>query len=284
MCKQIRLDAIRIDGDTQPRQEICTATVEEYASAYIDREPLPPLDVFHDGADYWLGDGFHRYHAAKAAGLELVDVRIAKGTVNECQWFSYAANQRHGLRRTNADKQKAVRCALLHPTATRLSDEQVATHIGVSRRMVLDMRNSLVNPTKKTAPPKSTCESFTSQTAAEPLAAMNSAASTAVAEPEKPAPGRELARMAARPTRRTSGQSRKPSHQPNQNRTTKPAATNLTKPTSRWRRSRSHSPKPPATMATLNKCSANHRRCAASSPASTKRPRRSGVFNRPLSD
>lgn len=138
----VKLDLIRLDGDTQPRTEIDHALVAEYVEFY-DSIDFPPIDVFFDGKSYWLVDGFHRWFAARNAGETTITCIVHKGTLEDARWFSYAANQTHGLRRSNADKGKAVRSALRHPNGANLSDGQIAEHIGVSDRMVAKYRAEL---------------------------------------------------------------------------------------------------------------------------------------------
>jgi len=36
---------------------------------------------------------------------------VIRGTQQDAQWFSFAANQTNGLRRSNEDKQRAVKAA-----------------------------------------------------------------------------------------------------------------------------------------------------------------------------
>lgn len=141
--KKLKLDQIRLDGDTQPRVAIDEDLVAEYADAYAAGIALPPLVVFHDGASYWLVDGFHRRWAAIKAGIKSVPCFVHEGTLQDARWFSYATNQAHGLRRSNADKAKAVRQALKHPTGAKMSDRQIAEHVGVASNTVLKYRQEL---------------------------------------------------------------------------------------------------------------------------------------------
>ncbi len=78
------------------------------------------------------------------------------GTREDAQWASYSANKSHGLRRTNPDKQKAVKAALKHPNGTAESDETIATHIGVSRQTVIKYRHEMQQD--------GTCKNLTSRT------------------------------------------------------------------------------------------------------------------------
>ncbi len=78
-------------------------------------EKFPPIDVFFDGEDYWLADGFHRIQAyVMAVPGEAIECNVFKGTQQDAQWYSYSVNKTHGLRRTNADKIGAVKAALTH--------------------------------------------------------------------------------------------------------------------------------------------------------------------------
>jgi hypothetical protein len=141
--KLLALKQIRLDGDTQPREELHQESIDEYAEAYRADAAMPPLVVFWDGTDYWLADGFHRWHGATKADFVKVECRIHQGTVEDARWYSYAANQTHGLRRTNQDKVKAVKAALRHPTGVKLSNEQIAEHVGVDPTTVAKYRKAL---------------------------------------------------------------------------------------------------------------------------------------------
>ena len=133
---KIDLDKIRIDGGTQPRAKINQDVVDEYAELYRAGAKLPPVVAFHDGAEWWLGDGFHRYHGRRKAEKTDIEVEERKGTVEDARWFAYATNQTHGMRRTNADKEKAVKAALSHPKAAAMTDRQIADYLGVSHHTV----------------------------------------------------------------------------------------------------------------------------------------------------
>ena len=108
MKKTLNILVIRIDGGTQPRASINLDAVNEYAEAITSGASLPPPTVFHDGADYWLADGFHRYHANKKIGAVSLECEVIEGTQRDAILHSLSANQTHGLRRTNEDKKKAV--------------------------------------------------------------------------------------------------------------------------------------------------------------------------------
>jgi len=142
--KTLPLEKIRLDGDTQPRAAIDQEVVDEYTFLY--RHPpshLPALTVFYDGANWWLADGFHRWHAAKKAGLDKLPCEVHQGSKEDAQWYAVAANQTHGLRRSNADKAKAVKAALKHPKGAKMSDRKIAEYVGVTDKTVAKYRAEL---------------------------------------------------------------------------------------------------------------------------------------------
>ena len=134
---QLSIDSIRIDGGTQPRAELRSDVIKEYAECMRAGVNFPPVTVFYDGRDYWLADGFHRYYAWQSARPGLaIKTDVHQGTVEDARWYSYGVNQTHGLRRTNADKERAVRLALQHPNAQTLSNRRIAEHCGVTERTI----------------------------------------------------------------------------------------------------------------------------------------------------
>lgn len=138
------LDLIRLDGATQPRAELLTDVMEEYAEQMRNGVEFPPITVFFDGTDYWLADGFHRVGAAlRARPSKPIEADVIQGTQSEAQWFSFGANKAHGLRRTNEDKARAVKSALGHPGSSGLSDGAIAEHVGVHRNTVQRMRREI---------------------------------------------------------------------------------------------------------------------------------------------
>lgn len=138
--KQVKLTDIRLDGGTQPRTDVDHDVIDTYAEAYRSGAKFPPAVVFFDGKEYWLADGFHRWWASRKADRKAMLCDIHNGTQQDAQWYSYSANRTHGLNRSNQDKQRAVRAALLHPNGAQLSDSQIAEHVGVAVNTVCKYR------------------------------------------------------------------------------------------------------------------------------------------------
>jgi len=141
--RTIAIDEIIIDADTQPRAIMNTMTVQEYRDEMLDGVKFPPIEVFTDGASYWLVDGFHRRWAAMQAEIDELECIVYEGTLADAQWYSYARNSDHGLRRTNADKRKAVMRALKHAKGVKMSDGDISEHCGVSQPFVSKLRREL---------------------------------------------------------------------------------------------------------------------------------------------
>lgn len=134
--------SIRIDGGTQSRTSINTDTVSEYAQALTDGATMPPVVVFFDGADHWLADGFHRFHAFRKAGRDSIKADVRQGTCREARLYAAGANGTHGLRRTNEDKRRAVQMVLDDAECAEYwTDREIAKHCAVSHPFVAAIRN-----------------------------------------------------------------------------------------------------------------------------------------------
>lgn len=140
---KLPLKKIRLDGGTQTRARIHEDIIDEYAQDMKSGAPFPPLVVFHDGRDYWLGDGFHRWGAAIQLKLDSIECEVRQGTLADAQWYSYSANKANGMRRTNDDKVRAAKAALRHCKGQR-SNLEIARHVGVDDHTVAKYRQELL--------------------------------------------------------------------------------------------------------------------------------------------
>lgn len=140
---KINIEEIRIDGGTQSRVEINQQVVADYVEAIKAGVRMPPVSLYFDGAAYWLVDGFHRYHAHNQAGKKSIDAESKSGTQREAVLYSVGANSDHGLRRSNADKRKAVGILLADAEWSKWSDRQIAEACAVSNNFVSELRRSL---------------------------------------------------------------------------------------------------------------------------------------------
>lgn len=138
----ILLKDIQRSLDCQPREAINTATVTEYAEQMTDGAAFPPVVIFKEGKKNWLADGFHRVFAAEEAGITEIEADVRLGTKRDAMLFSCGANAKHGLRRTNEDKRRAVLSLLNDEEWSQWSDSEVAKQCGVSHPFVGKLRKS----------------------------------------------------------------------------------------------------------------------------------------------
>ena len=139
----VEIAKIRRDGGTQPRAQLYEEVVSEYAEDMRQGAEFPPVTIFFDGSEYWLADGFHRVSAKETIGEKEVVSEVHTGTQRDAILFAAGANATHGLRRTNADKRRAVERLLRDFEWRRWSDSAIAMQCGVSHPLVGKMRNEL---------------------------------------------------------------------------------------------------------------------------------------------
>jgi hypothetical protein len=198
--QELSVHLMRLDGGTQARQRLSAEAIEDYAK-HLDE--LPPVVVFFDGEDYWLADGFQRFHAHLEAKRATIRCDVRKGTRRDAILYAVGANATHGLRRSNEDKRQAVLMLLKDQEWGERSDRWIAEKCRVSNHLVAEARASTGNspsskppkrkgrdgkarkaPKKKTKPARPAPESASSESV-ENEAAHDQAA---VEEPQRPAP------------------------------------------------------------------------------------------------
>lgn len=149
---ELSVKLIRTDGGTQPRAQLNQAIIQEYAEEIQRGIEFPPIIVYFDSQNYWLTDGFHRLAATKLAGQSMIKADIRVGQLRDAILFSVGVNAAHGLRRTNADKHRAVEIMLRDQEWSQWSDREIARRCAVSDRFVNNVRKEfLAQPTKASA-------------------------------------------------------------------------------------------------------------------------------------
>lgn len=132
--KDVPIKQITMDKELQPRMALTKEAVEEYVLAMQEGAVMPPCVVVFDGTKHWLCDGFHRVTAAQQLKLKAIRCEVVEGTREDAMWLAAAANLKHGVRRTNSDKRRAVGMALLCKPSSSL--RQVAEHCSVTHEFV----------------------------------------------------------------------------------------------------------------------------------------------------
>ena len=132
------------DGGAQMRVEMKPDVVREYADDMAAGAILPPVVVYHDGTDYWLGDGFHRVAAARKLKRETIDAEVLDGDARQAILRGVGSNSSHGLRRTQADKRQAIERLLRDEEWGKWSNRKIAEVARVDHKTVATVRRELL--------------------------------------------------------------------------------------------------------------------------------------------
>jgi len=144
--EKIRLEKIKVDGDLQVRDKINEDAVREYADVIRGGGKMPPVTVFFDGKSYHLADGWHRFFAHKQAAFAEIEAEVHDGTRRDAILFAVSANDKHGLRRTNADKRRSVLVLLEDFEWSEWNNIKIAEVCGVSATFVDKIRKEMNTP------------------------------------------------------------------------------------------------------------------------------------------
>lgn len=141
--ESLPIESITLDPEIQPRQQLNQEVVTEYAEAMRQGSKFPPVIVFYDGTKFWLADGFHRVQAKETNGELEILAEVELGSQREAKLFAVGANTDHGLRRTSADKRRAVKSLLNDLKWSQWSNREIARRCGVSHEMVRLIRGEV---------------------------------------------------------------------------------------------------------------------------------------------
>lgn len=111
--EHVAIGDLHVDANLQMRTKMDMETVEHYVEQGIERiikvSPIQVVWVETNGVDDWyIVDGFHRMHAAIAAGLDSVDIEIVKGTYDQALQYAMSANFRGNLSPNQEDCARAI--------------------------------------------------------------------------------------------------------------------------------------------------------------------------------
>ena len=149
--KKLNLLNIRTDGGTQPRLELDQNLVKEYAEVMREGVVFPPVEVFHDGSEYWLVDGFHRYFGYKTNGLTSIEAIVHTGTLREAQFYAWKANNKHGNRLKAEDIRAILRIMLTDEEYSKWSNNHIAKELDISSMTVGRVRVAMQEEAKTPA-------------------------------------------------------------------------------------------------------------------------------------
>lgn len=142
--KKIQIKKIRLDGGTQRRKGLIEDHVQNLTEVLLGGGLMRDNPILYfDGKDYWLADGFHRFHAHKRAGFTDINCEVRIGTKRDAFIYSLGANADHGIPRTNEEKRDSVIAALNDVELFGKSNEEIANICRVSSMTVGRVKKSL---------------------------------------------------------------------------------------------------------------------------------------------
>ncbi|MEY2831216.1 MAG: hypothetical protein RLZZ574_474 [Cyanobacteriota bacterium] len=140
---RVLISDIKRNGGTQQRTNLNQEVVIEYGEAMRQGDKFPPVKLTYDGTSYWLTDGFHTTEAAWSIGETDIDAIITKGSQRDAILASVGVNSDHGLRRSNADKRRAVTTLLEDEEWGKWSNRKVAKHCKVTEGLVRKIKKEV---------------------------------------------------------------------------------------------------------------------------------------------
>jgi ParB-like chromosome segregation protein Spo0J len=143
---KLEIKNIRLDKSMQPRVHMNEDIIAEYTESIKEGAEFPPVTVYFDSVYYWLADGYHRYFSYKSAAHTEIECEVINGTRRDAILHSVGVNDKHGLRRSNEDKRKAVLTLLDDMEWCEWSDHKIAELCRVSHVTVGRVRKSLQIP------------------------------------------------------------------------------------------------------------------------------------------
>lgn len=136
--KQIATELLELDDKLQCRAEVPKEILDEYADAWKAGVKFPEVVVYQVDDRFLVVDGFCRVVSAQSIGKSKVPCVVHQGTFKDALRAACGANVSHGLRRTNADKQKAARLAI--ENFPELSSRELGDLCGVSHAYVQGLK------------------------------------------------------------------------------------------------------------------------------------------------
>ena len=137
---RLPIEEVRFDGGTQMRARLDENYIQDLVAVLKRGTNLPPVVCFYDGEDYWLADGFNRFHAHLEIHAEQILVEVHKGTLDDAVFFAAGCNQKHGQRLTVDDKRNAVLMLLRSDHWGNLGIQQIASHVSIRKEYALRIR------------------------------------------------------------------------------------------------------------------------------------------------
>jgi hypothetical protein len=182
--KEIDINLIRIDGNTQARVEIDANHIQGIVENMKHDIEYDPVESRFDGTHHWLSDGFHRYLSYKQLGVKNIKVLYLLGTQYDAQNDACGANAKHGKQRTSADKEKSVLIARDNPINKGKSNYELAKICMVSQPFVAKVLNPEAKKKQEENRLKSTGKQIANKETTNPISSLNTTTTDSGVNPD----------------------------------------------------------------------------------------------------
>lgn len=152
--KELLVAKLRRQGETQARASINETQIMHMTELlkrrkakrpHDDDRDIPPIDVFFDGKDYWIGDGNQRTEAHARAAVAYIQAWVRPGTKLDAFVWNIKTNIEHrGKQWDTADGKHAATALLKSEEATAVySSRDIAKLCGISYATVERVRKGM---------------------------------------------------------------------------------------------------------------------------------------------
>ncbi len=142
--RTVAIGKIKILEEVQARESLNNEAVDDYAEKMHAGVVFPRPVVFDILGELTLVDGRHRIEAKLKLNINTVEVEVHQGSLRDAILYAARANSEHGVRRTDADKRKAVTNLLRDEEWQGWSDGKIAEICSVSQPFVSKVRREMI--------------------------------------------------------------------------------------------------------------------------------------------
>jgi hypothetical protein len=141
--QDLAIDDVKRHPQLQTRERPAEHIISDYQDAMEAGAEFPPLLVFLVGNDFLLVDGDKRIEAARRVDRTTVRCEVRRGSLRDAILASCEVNAKHGERRTNPDKRRAVAKLLQDQEWGQWTDREIARRCAVHHELVGRVRAEL---------------------------------------------------------------------------------------------------------------------------------------------
>ncbi len=149
----LRTAEIKRDPITQMRESSNANIIFDFSEDIKRGDHFPAIEVFNDGENYWLSDGWYRVAAHEEAGVKEIQANVHDGTLRDATEYAMGCNGNHGRERDDLDIRKAIRTALEDEEWGKRSDAEIGRMVKISGTTV-GRERKLWKEEKKNGKPK----------------------------------------------------------------------------------------------------------------------------------